>query len=434
MVAAVIGGAHLVPTAVAGGDKVGDKRVEARRIAGELDRLQRQESVLGEAFDQAQLTLSDLRQRVGVDQRQVAITGREVARRRNDLSRYAVAAYTANSDEPLQIAMNGSGTDLGQRQTYESVTAGNQADLIDALKAATSDQRAAAEQLGRAQDGAAKARVDLDRKREVVTSLVSEQRGILDRVQGQLKALVAQAEAQRAAAAASAIHAAAVRAAAKALAAAPPTPPKPARPRTPIVPSPQPSSSDRPAALRATAPRPTGNHRSIPTRPANAPEVTKTSAPPPVTPTLPVPTTQPVTSPVPTRSPAPPPALSPNGGGTAPAASGDVIRWAETRLGSPYVWGAAGPNAFDCSGLVLWSFAQSGRGGLPHSSQAMYAMSLHLSLSALRPGDLVFFGQPVHHVGIYIGGGNMIDALNSRTPVAIHSIYGISETPLAGRI
>ena len=168
---------------------------------------------------------------------------------------------------------------------------------------------------------------------------------------------------------------------------------------------------------------------------------TTTAAPAVVRPAPPVafvpPTTVSSPAPPPAPPPVPPPPAAPvpvDRPAQAPLAGGDVITWAETRLRSPYVWGAAGPNTFDCSGLVLWSFAQAGRGSLPHSSQAMYAMSLHIPLSALRPGDLVFFGQPVHHVGIYIGGGNMIDALNSRTPVAIHSIYGISEAPIAGRI
>ncbi|MCU1455243.1 MAG: hypothetical protein JWN46_3389 [Acidimicrobiales bacterium] len=115
-------------------------------------------------------------------------------------------------------------------------------------------------------------------------------------------------------------------------------------------------------------------------------------------------------------------------------AGADVIPWAVSRIGLPYVWGAAGPSTFDCSGLVLWSWAHAGRGSLPHSSAAMYAMSQHLPLSALQPGDLVFFGSPVHHVGIYVGNAMMIDAMNSNTPVNYHSIYALGEPPMGGRL
>ncbi|MCU1350834.1 MAG: hypothetical protein JWM05_43, partial [Acidimicrobiales bacterium] len=117
-----------------------------------------------------------------------------------------------------------------------------------------------------------------------------------------------------------------------------------------------------------------------------------------------------------------------------PSVAAGVIAWARSRIGAHYVWGAAGPDAFDCSGLVLWAWSHAGRGNLPHSSKAMYAMSQHIAVSALQPGDLVFFGSPVHHVGLYVGNGLMLDALNSHTPVTFHSIFGISETPLGGRI
>lgn len=87
-----------------------------------------------------------------------------------------------------------------------------------------------------------------------------------------------------------------------------------------------------------------------------------------------------------------------------------AIAAAESVIGTQYVWGSADPNVgFDCSGLVLWSYAQAGI-YLPHSSAMMYDMLPHLSQSELVAGDLLFFYTPVSHVSLYLGGGSMIDA------------------------
>lgn len=87
-----------------------------------------------------------------------------------------------------------------------------------------------------------------------------------------------------------------------------------------------------------------------------------------------------------------------------------AIAAAESVIGTQYVWGSADPNVgFDCSGLVLWSYAQAGV-YLPHSSAMMYDMLPHLSQSQLVAGDLLFFYTPISHVSLYLGGGSMIDA------------------------
>ena len=95
----------------------------------------------------------------------------------------------------------------------------------------------------------------------------------------------------------------------------------------------------------------------------------------------------------------------------ASASSGHGAQVASLALaehGKPYVWAAAGPNAFDCSGLVMYVFAQIGI-SLPHSSYAQVGMGSPVDLADLQPGDLVFFNGD-SHVGIYIGGGNMVHA------------------------
>jgi cell wall-associated NlpC family hydrolase len=94
---------------------------------------------------------------------------------------------------------------------------------------------------------------------------------------------------------------------------------------------------------------------------------------------------------------------------TANTIGAQALRWALTRRGDPYVWGAAGPNAFDCSGLVMWAYAKVGI-SLPHYTGAQWNMGIHVSRNDLQPGDLVFFYPDIGHVGLYIGNGLMVDA------------------------
>lgn len=90
---------------------------------------------------------------------------------------------------------------------------------------------------------------------------------------------------------------------------------------------------------------------------------------------------------------------------------GKAMQIALSERGKPYVWAAAGPNTFDCSGLVIYSYAQAGYPyALPHSSADLSTMGQAIPRSQLEPGDLVFYGQPVHHVGIYVGNGLMVNA------------------------
>jgi peptidoglycan DL-endopeptidase CwlO len=102
-----------------------------------------------------------------------------------------------------------------------------------------------------------------------------------------------------------------------------------------------------------------------------------------------------------------------------------ALRAALTRRGYPYVWGAAGPTAFDCSGLVLWAYAQEGI-SLPHYTGNQWNMGVHVSRSQLQPGDLVFFFADISHVGLYIGNGLMVDAPSFGQDVMVQPIdWGI---------
>lgn len=161
-----------------------------------------------------------------------------------------------------------------------------------------------------------------------------------------------------------------------------------------------------------------------PTATPKPPKPTTPPAPPaPPTPTPPTPT--PPAPPVPTP-PTPPP--TPPAAPPAPAAgAATAIAFAAAQIGDPYKWGAAGPNAWDCSGLTMGAW-QAGGVSLPHYSVAQYTSSTRISSTALQPGDLVFWGSSsnpssIYHVALYAGGGQMIHAPRTGRPVVQESMY-----------
>lgn len=98
-----------------------------------------------------------------------------------------------------------------------------------------------------------------------------------------------------------------------------------------------------------------------------------------------------------------------------------IVDAARSKIGAPYVWGAAGPNAFDCSGLTSWAYAQVGK-SIPRTSYAQAAGGTPVSRANLQPGDIVAFYSGASHVGIYAGNGRVIHAINQGTPLSETSI------------
>jgi len=115
-----------------------------------------------------------------------------------------------------------------------------------------------------------------------------------------------------------------------------------------------------------------------------------------------------------------PPPIDPNAPGHP-----EIVTIALRYFGVPYVWGGASPSGFDCSGLVMYVYAQVGI-GLSHGATDQQHASTPVPISALQPGDLVFFGNASYsyHVGIYVGGGSMIHAPHTGAVVSYGSIGG----------
>ncbi|MBB6345730.1 NlpC/P60 family protein [Nonomuraea muscovyensis] len=108
----------------------------------------------------------------------------------------------------------------------------------------------------------------------------------------------------------------------------------------------------------------------------------------------------------------------------------EAARWALTQQLKPYVWGAEGPGSYDCSGLVMAAYQRVGI-SLPHYTGSQWTAGRHISKEELRAGDLVFFYNDLHHVGIYLGGGLMVHAPRTGDVVRVASI---ARRPFAGAV
>ena len=263
------------------------------------------------------------------------------------------------------------------RSVYVTMLASNRQDVIDRYKTAAAQAKTAEGQLAQAQGQAAAQVKQVKAAEQQVQQAQTQLQATYAQVNGQLTVLVAQAQA--------AAEAERQRQAQAAL----------ARQRA--------AQQAQLLAQQQAATR------------QSAAAVTPSEPSPPPAMSVPVP-----------AAPVPVPAVA------APTGSGGsaAVAAAQTRLGDPYVWGAAGPNSFDCSGLTMWAWAHAGV-SLPHYSGAQYDSTTHIPMSDLQPGDLVFFADPGEHEAMYIGNGQVIEAPHTGANVRIMPLY--SQFVLASR-
>lgn len=354
------------------------------QVEAQIAALQTQSDSATEAFDAGRITLA-------TDQRVAAAADAAVARETAALasqtagaSQLAAAQYRDGGMGKL-LTFVGTGNPsafLEQASTLSSISTA-QAEQIDQLKAATkrlSDAKAfdAAKQ---ADSAAAANKLQADQAH--IQSLLNQQQQILSTLKAQQ---LAELQARQAAAAKAAVAAAqADRVKAEATAAAAIAKSQAAAAAAPVN-----------STVIAVNPNAGTNTDAAPTA---AVALTSVAAP---------------TASVASVTPAIP----------SSARSSVALSAAYAETGKPYVYGGAGPSAYDCSGLTMWAFAKAGI-SLPHSAAGQFGFGTHVSRDQLQPGDLVFFdeGGGIGHVGIYAGNGTMVDAPHSGTTVGVHALY-----------
>lgn len=114
------------------------------------------------------------------------------------------------------------------------------------------------------------------------------------------------------------------------------------------------------------------------------------------------------------------------------------MAWALERVGTPYLYGGTGPDGFDCSGLTMRAWSAAGV-AINRTSRDQYRQVRKISYDSLRPGDLIFWGSvpsdpgSIHHVAMYVGGGQMVEAPRPGVPVRVTAVRWSGTMPFAGR-
>ena len=363
VVAALLVASAALSSAVpsAGADQLANLRAEAQVLAGKISALGQTEAALGEQYDGGVVALQQANARVAAAAKQLkgaeADQGRAVANLRQD----AVAAYVG--DGP-QFAVAGS-VPLGNlndalvRQELEETFAADQSDALDSYRLAAAVASTDRAQLVLARNAAAKqvSRLKTDRQRVQAAQdqLVSLQQG----VKGQIGTLVA---ADRSRGTGGSTKGGS---------------PAPGRRESGSGGCRSGSSCKRAGGGSCCGCGSAGPRHAGP-RPATQARLS---------------------APLSARQTSP----------ACPRAAATAVQAAESRVGDPYVWGAAGPGEFDCSGLVEWAYAQAGV-SLPHYSGSQYDDTVQIPMSDLEPGDLVFPADPGEHVAMYVGNGEIVQA------------------------
>jgi len=392
-VVALLGGSALSGDVSA--QDVGGLQARANQLAQELDQLQNKASVLDEQYLTTGEQLTKVQDQIDQNTAAVADAQQHMDAARARANSYLVSAYMgAGSGSQVALGTGDPNQAVNQKVLLETLQ-GDQQQVADDLRAArmdlddrTSELRSSTKQLAAQRDKQQAIKADLE-------ASVAKQQDLLKGANDQLKAAVAAEQARREAEAAARAQAAAEQAAAQQAAAQQAAAAKAAQVSQ--------AGTTQPSARRTTT-----------TAAAGAPQAAQPAA-----------AKRPATQPA---APAPPAAVSaPN------PRAGAAIAAAQSVLGTPYRWGGSGPGGFDCSGLTSWAWAHGGV-GLPHSSGAQYGATQRVPIDQLQPGDLVFYGSPIHHVGLYIGGGQMIDSPHTGAVVRVASIYRMGESPMGGRI
>ncbi|MGH9077946.1 MAG: NlpC/P60 family protein [Acidimicrobiales bacterium] len=375
----------------AGADPLGDDRAQAAALAQKISAQQIQVEALSNQYDAAQLHLGQVQAQVTAAKAQLAADSASADRVKGAVTNEAVHEYTSGGFHPPAV-VSGAAVDPLVAQSYFKVATGTQTDALDRYRAAERDVADQQITLNQAEKDAASAADALAGRRQAVVVAEGQAQATLDTVNGQIASLVAAAQAA-AAARLKAVQEAAYNAQV---------------------------AAQQAAAAQAQAAGPAGGGSGLGLG----------SPSPPAAPAGSSPLAAPAGS-----SPVAGPASSPGVSLSVPAptsAAGAAVAVALAQVGKPYVYGAAGPGSFDCSGLVAYAYAAAGI-GLPHFTGAQWADTIQIPLTAALPGDLIFF-DGLGHVGIYLGAGLMVDAPHTGALVRVEPIFGFGSIDGATRV
>ena len=350
----------LVPISSASADSISSEKAQAAAIASRINQLNNQVNVLAEQYNQATLKLSGIQAQISSTQKSISAQQKKVDQLKAKLANEAITAYTqAGTASGLMSILQGSSTDVSVRQVLLNTVSFSQQDLISAFQSAKEKLQSQQSQLSSEEAQANTTVQQISSAKNAAQAATSQEQLQLTQVNGTIAVLVRQQQQAQAAAAA---------AAAKRIL------------EQQLLQQQQRQQQAQQQQSQTQQGQPQSGLGATPTL------FQPTSVVPPSN------------------------------------AASVALQWARNELGKPYVFGAAGPNAFDCSGLMTYIFAKAGV-SLPHSAAAQYDVTQRVSYSQLQPGDLVFYYQPIDHVGIYIGGGDIIVADNPSVPVRIDSLY-----------
>lgn len=348
-------------------------------MENQITTLGNKEEALSEQYDAANVTLGKDRKEVAAATKAVASANASAAKAKEVLTKDAINAYMHNGTVGASVLGGDTLKDANAgllRAEYVSSLAADEQDAKDAYHAASLRAETAKRNLLATQATTESQMSRLGAARRQVMASQTQLEGVYHHETTQIANLVAEIQAQQQAAAQAAANARLT-----------------AEQQTEVAAAAAPGTSAG-AAETTTA---TGATTTGATSTTATPASTSTTAPP--------------TTATPASTP------PPSDIGAA------VVAAAESQVGVPYEWGGDTPGVgFDCSGLVMWAFAQVGI-SLPHFSGAQFAAGVQIPMSDLEPGDLVFFANPDDHVAIYVGGGDIVEAPTFGQDVHIVPMY-----------
>jgi peptidoglycan DL-endopeptidase CwlO len=381
------------------------KEARAQAVLTQVGALDRQFEQVVEAWDGARVELGRSRAQLATNQAALVVARRQSQRAQRTLQKLVVSLYEGQTLTTIDVVVGSTslGDMLDRLQAAQAVAASDTR-VVRSVTETTQRLRHTRARLQRVQHTRAVALAQLNMNRAEIGTMLAKRRTLLSSVQAEVATIRARERRQQLALATAArarisrqIAAAQTRARAAARA----------------------HAATEAAARKATRPAAATTTTPTPTHPAVA--ATTATAPAPPTTSSPAPAATPVTLPV---APAPP---------IAPAAAGhpEAAAVALQYLGVPYSWGGSTPAGFDCSGLVMYVYAQLGI-QLPHYAADQYLSGTPIARSDLQPGDLVFFDN-LTHVGIYIGNGQIIHAPHTGDVVRISNLSDFGNSYVGAR-